>query len=143
MNKDKYNDKYNDIINLPNPTSRNHARMSLYDRAAQFSPFSALTGHEAAIKETARLTDEKRELDEDTLRRLNEQFNIIHENIGSELPVTITYFVPDDKKVGGAYVSHSGIVKRIDQYERKVIMTDQTVIPMEQISNIESDYGRI
>lgn len=139
MVEDKNNHTYDDIINLPNPTSRNHPRMSLYDRAAQFSPFAALTGHDAAIKETARLTDKKVELDEDTLSRLNERLNIINENIGSEQIVTITYFVPDDRKSGGAYISHSGTVKRIDEYERTVIMTDKTEIPIEEISKIESD----
>lgn len=140
MKREKYNDKYEDIIHLPHPTSQNHPRMSLYDRAAQFSPFAALTGHEAAIRETARLTDEKRELDEDAISRLNERLHLIRENIGSELVVTITYFVPDDKKAGGAYLSHSGVVKRIDAYERAVIMTDKTVIPIEQISDIEGDF---
>lgn len=129
--------KYDDIINLPHPTSKNHPRMPLYDRAAQFSPFAALTGYDAAIKETARLTDEKKELDEDTISRLNERLNIIGENIGSKQPITITYFVPDEKKTGGEYVSYSGVVKRIDEYERTLIMTDKRIIPIEQISDIE------
>ena len=128
---------YDDIINLPNPTSKNHPRMSLEARAAQFSPFAALTGHDAAIKETARLTDEKQELGEDAIAHLNEQLNLISENIGIEQTVTITYFVPDNKKSGGVYISHSGVVKKIDEYERMVIMTDKTAIPIDQISNIE------
>lgn len=130
------NKNYDDIINLPNPTSKKHPRMSLYDRAAQFSPFAALTGHDAAIQETARLTDEKMELDDDTLNRLNEQLNIIRNHIGTNESVSITYFVPDDRKSGGAYVTHSGTVKKIDEYERVVVMSDKTRIPIEQISEI-------
>ena len=130
------NKNYDDIINFPNPTSKKHPRMSLYDRAAQFSPFAALTGHDAAIQETARLTDEKVELDDDTLNRLNEQLNIIRNHIGTNESVSITYFVPDDRKSGGAYVTHSGTVKKIDEYERVVVMSDKTRIPIEQISEI-------
>lgn len=133
------NKNYDDIINLPNPTSKKYPRMSLYDRAAQFAPFAALTGHGAAIRETARLTDEKKELDEDTINQLNERFNIINKNIAAKKIVTITYFSPDDKKNGGRYVTHSGVIKRIDEYEHMVIMTDKTQIPIEQISGIESE----
>lgn len=130
---------YDDIIHLPHPTSKKHPRMSLHDRAAQFSPFAALTGHDAAIRETARLTDEKRELDEDTLSRLNKQLSIINENIGAGKSITITYYVPDERKSGGAYVIHSGIVKKIDEYEHAVVMNDHTRIPIEQIRQMESE----
>ena len=139
MVEDKNNHAYDDIINLENPTSRTHPRMSLYDRAAQFSPFAALVGHDAAIRETARLTDERQELSEDAIEHLNEKINLIRENIGTEYTVTITYFVPDEKKSGGAYITHSGVVKRVDEYEHTVVMTDKTVIPLEQISEIEGE----
>lgn len=135
MDKDTH--RYDDIINLPHPTSANHPRMSLYDRAAQFSPFADLTGHDAAIKETARLTEQKIELSEDTISRLNEKLQIVADHLETE--VTITYFVPDERKSGGAYVSYTGIVRRIDDYEHTLIMTDKTVIPIEQISEIESE----
>lgn len=131
--------KYDDIINLPHHVSKKHPQMSLHDRAAQFSPFAALTGHKAAINETARLTDEKQILSEDVIAKLNEQLNLIKENIGTNQTVTITYFVPDDKKSGGAYISHTGVVKKIDEYNHTVILTDKTVIPIEQISEIQSD----
>ena len=131
--------KYDDIINLPHHVSKKHPQMSLHDRAAQFSPFAALTGHKAAINETARLTDEKQILSEDVIAKLNEQLNLIKENIGTNKTVTITYFVPDDKKSGGAYISNTGVVKKIDEYNRTVIMTDKTVIPIEQISEMQSD----
>ena len=131
--------KYDDIINLPHHVSKKHPQMSLHDRAAQFSPFAALTGHKAAINETARLTDEKQILSEDVIAILNEQLNLIKENIGTNQTVTITYFVPDDKKSGGAYISHTGVVKKIDEYNHTVILTDKTVIPIEQISEMQSD----
>lgn len=131
--------KYDDIINLPHHVSKKHPQMSLHDRAAQFSPFAALTGHKAAINETARLTDEKQILSEDVIAKLNEQLNLIKENIGTNQTVTITYFVPDDKKSGGAYISHTGVVKKTDEYNHTVILTDKTVIPIEQISEMQSD----
>ena len=133
------NHRYDDIINLPNPTSRNHPRMSLSDRAAQFSPFAALTGHEAAIKETARQTDEKLMLSDEVIAEINEKLNLISETIGTQQLVRITYFVPDNKKAGGAYISNAGCVKKIDEYEHAVVMEDKTVIPIEQISDIEGE----
>ena len=131
--------KYDDIINLPHHVSKKHPQMSLHDRAAQFSPFAALTGHKAAINEAARLTDKKQILSEDVIAKLNEQLNLIKENIGTNQTVTITYFVPDDKKSGGAYISHIGVVKKIDEYNHTVVLTDKTVIPIEQISEIQSN----
>ena len=133
------NHKYDDIINLPHHVSKKHPQMLLRDRAAQFSPFAALTGHKAAINETARLTDEKQILSEDVIAKLNEQLNLIKENIGTNLIVTITYFVPDDRKSGGAYISNTGVVKKINEYNHTVILTDNTVIPIEQISEMQSD----
>ena len=128
------NNSYEDIINLPHPVSKNHPQMPLRDRAAQFAPFAALTGHDAAIKETARL-----ELSEEVIAQLNEKINIIRNNIGIEQNVSITYFIPDEKKAGGSYVTYSGIVKKVDEYEHTMIMTDQTVIPIEQISDIKCE----
>ena len=133
------NHSYDDIINLPNPTSTKHPRMPLSDRAAQFSPFAALTGHEAALKETARRTDEKLMLSDEVIAELNEKLKLIAETIGTQQVVRITYFVPDNKKAGGAYISHAGYVKRIDKYEHTVVMEDKTVIPSEQISDIEGE----
>ena len=126
---------YDDIINLPHPTSQKHPRMSLYDRAAQFSPFAALTGHDAAIKETARFTDKQTEKSEDLISRLNEKLQIISDNPGTE--ITVTYFVPDERKKGGAYVSNTGIAKKIDDYKHTLVMEDTTIIPISQISEIE------
>ena len=136
------NHRYDDIINLPNPTSKKHPRMSLSDRAAQFSPFAALTGHEAAIKETARQTDEKVMLSDEVIAELNEKLKLIAETIGTQQVVRIIYFVPDNKKAGGAYISCSGCVKKIDEYEHTVVMEDKTVIPIEEISDIEGEMFR-
>ena len=133
------NHRYDDIINLPNPTSKKHPRMSQSGRAAQFSPFAALTGHEAAIEETARQMDEKLMLSDEVIAELNEKLNLISETIGTQQLIRITYFVPDNKKAGGAYISCSGCVKKIDGYEHAVVMEDKTVIPIEQISDIEGE----
>ena len=133
---------YSDIINLPYKKSKKYKHMSQKNRAAQFAPFAALTGHDAAIKETARLTDERLELSDEVIMKLNDQLNMIRDNIGTEQKVSITYFVPDDKKSGGAYLTHSGIVKKIDEFERKLIMQDETVIPIEQISEIQGEMFR-
>ena len=131
--------KYADMIYLPNPTPTCKPRMSLYDRAAQFSPFAALTGYDDAVEETARLTDTRLELSEDMKTVLNEKMQMILDNAESEPVVTITYFVPDKKKSGGAYVDITGIVKEIDEYERCIVMTDKRKIPIEQIREIDGE----
>ena len=129
--------EYDDIINLPRPISKTHPPMSAMDRAAQFSPFAALTGYDAAIKETARLTDEKIELDEYAKDALNERLQILAERIKEHPEIAITYFQPDAKKNGGAYVTAIGAVKKIDEYERFVVMTDGTGIFIEDIVRID------
>lgn len=136
MNKRVFSDNYEDLIGLAHHVSPTRNRMSMLDRAAQFSPFAALTGHDAAILETARLTEAKIELDENEKTILNEKLQIIAEKI-SELPeVTITYFQPDQKKSGGEYVTVSGKVKKIDEYERCVRMEDGTKIFIDEIYEI-------
>ena len=129
--------EYDDIINLPRPISKTHPPMPMMDRAAQFSPFAALTGYDAAIKETARLTDEKIELDEYAKDALNERLQILAERIKEHPEIAITYFQPDAKKNGGAYVTAIGAVKKIDEYERFVVMTDGTAIFIEDIIRID------
>ena len=131
--------KYGDILGFPHHVSETHPPMPIADRAAQFAPFAAHTGHNAGIKETARLTHEPLELSDEVIMKLNDQLNMIRDNIGTEQEISITYFVPDDKKSGGAYLTHSGIVKKIDEFERKLIMQDETVIPTEQISVIQGE----
>ena len=126
--KNQDNHSYDDIINLPNPTSTKHPRMPLSDRAAQFSPFAALTGHEAAIKETARRTDEKLMLSDEVIAEINVKLNLIAETIGTQQRIRITYFVPDNKKAGGAYISCSGCVKKIDEYDSSYLFNTSLLI---------------
>jgi len=127
-------EKYADIIDLPHQKSGKRPHMPLEDRAAQFSPFAALTGYEDAVKETARLTDERIELDEYSKDVLNQKLNRIKNNISSR--VSITYFVPDERKTGGAYVTVSGVVKKIKEHERLVVMESGEEIPVFEIIEI-------
>ncbi|MEG0648665.1 MAG: hypothetical protein RR764_02420 [Oscillospiraceae bacterium] len=130
---------YDDIINLPHHVSTAHPQMSILDRAAQFSPFAALTGYDDAVKETARLTDTKIELDEYEKTILNERLRLVTDCIEEYPEITITYYKPDSKKNGGAYITVTGCVKKIDDFEKTVYMTDGMVISIEEIFEIESD----
>lgn len=134
--------KYDDIIHLPHHVSKKHPQMSLLNRAAQFSPFAALTGHEDAINETARLTESFIELDEDKKEQLDEQLRLIRENLKQQPECEITYFKPDEKKDGGTYVTAHGRVKKIDEYERRIIFTDGTVLPIGHIFSIRGELFR-
>lgn len=128
---------YDDIINLPHHVSKKHPPMKAIDRAAQFSPFAALTGHDAAVKETARLTDKRVELDEYMKDYLSRKLQIIEDRLKDNPEIEITYFQPDRKKKGGSYVTYTGTVKKIDQLELIIIMTDGTVIPIDEIISID------
>ena len=133
---------YEDILNLPHHVSKTRPQMSMLDRAAQFSPFAALTGYDDAIKETGRLTDEKIEMDEDRKAALDMKQAYLIEMIDEQPAISITYFLPDAKKSGGAYVTVTGNLKRFDEYERLLILTDGKKIPMDDIADIESDLFR-
>lgn len=135
----KTTDKYDDIINMPHHKSAKHPQMSMINRAAQFSPFAALTGHGEAIKETARLTDERVELDESVKAVIDERLQYIEENIKSKPTATVTYFEPDDRKEGGEYVTVTGKVKKIDSAANCIIMTNGMIIPICEIFNIEGE----
>lgn len=137
MNGNNDPHRYDDIINLPHPVSTKHPRMSIADRAAQFSPFSALSGHAAAIQETARLTDRRIELDESAKAVLDTKLQLIAEQAGARPVVAITYFVPDERKAGGAYAEKLGTVKRVDGYRRTVVFTDGTDIAIDDILKID------
>lgn len=142
--KKKQLNRYEDIIDLQYCGSVTHARMPRIARAAQFAPFAALTGYEAAVKETARLTQEHVELDESRKIALNEKLKLIVEQRDERPEVTITYFVPDDRKSGGAYVNVTGRIRNVDQYRHIVVMEDKTGIPIEQIYEVESElFNRI
>ena len=129
--------KYDDIIDLPHPTSQNHPRMSLYDRAAQFSPFAALTGHSPAIAETGRLTDRRVELDEYEMARVDAELQRLQELLPGGPTASITYFVPDERKNGGSYQTVTGEVKRIDAVTGVIQMTDRREIPIEDVFSIK------
>ena len=127
---------YEDIINKSRPVNNRHKRMSNYERAAQFSPFAALTGHEAAIKETARLTEEQVELDEDKQEELNEKLQTLIAYATKHPTVSVTYFKPDDKKTGGEYVTATGIFQKFRDYERTIVLEDGTDIECDRIVEI-------
>ena len=117
--------KYKDIINLPHHVSKTRKPMSLYNRAAQFAPFAALTGYDDAIKETSRITEQRIELSEELKNMLNQKIKLISENIKLQPKVSITYFVPDNKKSGGVYKTISGNVRRIDEIEKYLLFTNK------------------
>lgn len=131
--------KYDDIIHLPHPVSDRRVRMSNYDRAAQFSPFAALTGFDAAIEETARLTDSRIELDEGGKALLNEKLLEILERIETQPLVAVTYFRYDERKAGGAYLRATGHVKKIDAYSRAIVLTDGRAISLEDVVAIDTE----
>ena len=128
--------KYDDIINLPHPEPQTHPRMSLENRAAQFSPFAALTGHNEAIKETERLTDQKIELEEDAITDINRTLMWIKDNIKSKPEVVVTYFVPDYKKSGGKYITATVNIVKIDELNHTVITADGLKIAVYNILEI-------
>lgn len=130
---------YEDIVHLPHHVSRNHPPMPRTDRAAQFAPFAALTGHDAAIKETARLTDAELEVSDSAVDVLNRQHLILLEHLSEQPEVAFTYFVPDERKAGGSYVTKAGKIQKINEFERTYILTDKSVIPMEHLLAMECD----
>ena len=130
--------KFDDIINHEYIKSQTRRHMTMVERAAQFGAFKAVVGHEDALHETARLTDEKMELDEYTKVELNEKLQMIATSDEAE-EVSITYFVPDERKQGGAYLTITGFVAKVREYERDVIMEDGTRIPIDDIFVIEGN----
>ena len=126
-------ERYQDIIACSRPVSRRHLPMSRADRAAQFSPFAALTGYDGVIAETARLTDRQVELDEDEKAALNVKLREIQENLQQHPTVTLTYFQADGSKAGGAYLTVTGQVKRLDPVSRTLTFLDGTVVDIQQI----------
>ena len=133
------NRKYNEIMGLPHHVSKTRPQMPMSDRAAQFAPFAALTGYDAAIKETGRLTDERIELDVEALSALDMKYQLLMEALDEAPEVTITYFQPDERKAGGKYVSAVGAVKKIDDFERRITMQDGAKIPIDDVLSIEGE----
>lgn len=134
-NMDNTNLKYEDIINLPHPVSKRHKPMPVENRAAQFAPFAALTGHQAAIEEAARVTDVRMELDEEMKEQLNVKLQKSVSEPGQR--IQIVYYVSDGRKSGGSYMTKTGIVKKIDEYQKILVLEDGSKIPIEDISEIE------
>lgn len=131
--------RYDDIIDLPHHVSSRHPPLSPMSRAAQFSPFAALTGYEDAVMETARLTDTKLELDEEEKGRIDGRLRILREHIREAPAVRVDYFLPDERKSGGAVHTAGGTVKKVDEYAGILLLADGTVIPFEDIYAIESE----
>jgi len=130
---------YEDIINLPHHVFSKRPQMSLENRAAQFAPFSALTGYSEAIKETARLTNKKIEIDEERKIMLDTKLQILNENLKNKPEITITYFVKDHKKNGGTYKDINGIIKKINIYEQEILFEDKTKILLNDIFDIKGE----
>lgn len=128
--------KYQDIIHLSRPRSQRHPPMSAHDRAGQFSPFAALTGFEAAIAETQRLTDSRIILEEGAKELLDQRMQEILERIETQPMVQILWFRYDPRKTGGEYITHTGWVKKVDTYNRQMLFTDGSAIPLEEIFSI-------
>lgn len=135
---EKESQKYEDILYLPHHQSETHPHMSLYDRAAQFSPFAALTGHEAAIQETQRLTEREMQLDENVLEKLNEKWQWIEAHLSQQPEITFTCFIPDAKKDGGSYRQVTGHVKKIDWYEKRIVLAEAGALEISHIVEMAS-----
>ena len=133
------NGKYDEIMGLPHHISKTRPQMPMSDRAAQFAPFAALTGYDAAIKETGRLTDERIELDVEALSALDMKYQLLMEALDEAPEVTITYFQPDERKAGGKYLTATGAVKKVDDFERRITMQDGTKIPMDDVISIDGE----
>ena len=127
--------KYDDIIDLPHPTSERHPRMPMANRAAQFSPFAALSGYDDAVKETARLTDRRPELTEEAKSVLDAKLQLLVPGMGA----SFTYFQQDEKKEGGAYLTVTGTVKKFDSYAREIVLGDGRRMPIDDILELQSE----
>lgn len=128
---------YDDIIDLPHPTSTRHPRMPMANRAAQFSPFAALTGYEDAVQETARQTVARPELTEEEKSHLNAELQALAEKISEHPTVSLTYFQPDERKAGGGFVTAEGAAKKLDRHTGMVILDDGRKIPVENLMSIQ------
>lgn len=129
---------YDDILHLSHPTSKTHPRMSREDRAAQFSPFAALTGYEDVVKETGRLTDQRMELTEEEKAVLDARLRMVLEWASTPPVVSITYFQPDTRKSGGSYLTTQGYIKKVEELKRVLVLEGGGEIPIDQIASIDS-----
>ena len=127
---------YDDIINLSRPQYHDLPPMSIHDRASQFSPFAALVGYDAAVEETARLTDSRREMEEDEINELNRQLSELNKRLSERPRIRVTYFIRDRKKEGGRYASKVGNARTIDQAENRIIFTDGESVPVKDMYSV-------
>lgn len=139
----KYDRQYDDIINLQHHVSKKHPQMSLYARSAQFAPFAALTGYEDAVKETARETSERIEIEDELKSILDSKLQIILEQIKNKPEISFTYFIEDSKKDGGEYVTVTGLVKKVDLYNQYVYLVNNTKIPINEIIDITGEIFKV
>ena len=130
-------DNYDDIKHLTRPQYDDLHPMSMHDRAAQFSPFAALVGYDDAVAETARLNDSKAELTEDEMSELNANLNRLLDRLDEQPEISVTYFVPDEKKSGGKYVEKVGVVRIYDEYSQELVFTDGVRIAVADMANID------
>lgn len=139
QNKFQNSSRYEDMLELPHHISRERPQMAMEERAAQFSPFAALTGYGDAIRETGRLTERQLELEPDVKDRLNEKLRLLMELPSPRPEVSIVYFLPDEKKEGGSYVSVRGRVKKVDENSRQIVMENGGRIPLEAVMELDGD----
>jgi len=132
--------KYDEIINIPHFDPKNHERMSMTERAAQFSPFAALTGYSESVKETARLTKGKIELSEDMKYEIDNKLQLIEDHLKEKTEVSILYFIKDKKKSGGDYKEYTGVIRRIDKVNGKIIFMDKTIIDLNDVIDIRCGF---
>ena len=138
----KVNPRYADLLNLPHPTSATHPRMPAGARAAQFSPFAALTGYDAQIREATRTTDRRIELDEQALAVLNRRLQLLQANLAEQPEVTVTWFVPDSRKEGGRYRTVSGRLHRLAQQPPRLILESGEIVPVANLLSVDSPLFR-
>lgn len=134
--------KYDEIINIEHFDPINHKRMSIMERSAQFSPFAALTGYSESVKETARLTKGQIELSEDMKYEIDNKLQLIEDYIKEKPEVSVLYFIKDKKKSGGDYIEYTGIIRRIDKVNGKIIFVDKTIIELKDIIDIKCGFIR-
>ncbi len=139
----KYDHKYDDIIEMEHHISKKHPQMSLYARSAQFVPFAALTGYEDAVKETGRKVENRIDIGDELKNILDTKIHILTEKTDKRIETTFTYFLPDLTKNGGKYINITGIVKKIDNYNQRIILEDKTEIPINEIIDISGEIFNI
>lgn len=130
---------YEDIVNLPPHISKKHLQPTMLERAARFAPFAAITGYEEMVLEEARVTEERIELSEGAKASLNKKLSILKDNLSRSPEVTVTYFEPDQRKAGGAYLAFSGVVRRVDEHQHLIQMMNGKLIFMDEIYELESE----